>query len=476
MKRDQILKACQEDPESIVALIAHLEENVRSLEARVKTLEDQLNKNSRNSSKPPSSDGFKKPNPKSLREKGKRSIGGQKGHPGHTLSMTDKPDHVVVHQLDTCTCGQGLMDSPVIRSERRQVWDIPPLKMEVTEHQAEIKCCSACGSVNKASFPEEVTAPVQYGARVKSMTIYLNQYQLLPYDRIQELFHDVFGHGLGQATCVSVNHHLYNQLETMEADIIERIEESDVVHFDETSMRVEGKNHWLHVASTDQYTHYTVHEKRGKIGMDEASILPTFSGTAVHDAWRPYWGYSCHHALCNAHHLRELTFVYEQGNQKWAKEMIDLLLEIKQTVDNKRGTTETLDADEIAVFSRRYDQIIKVGLVEEARLNPPEQATPKKRGRAKQSKTKNLLDRLQTHRLEVLSFMCDFRIPFDNNKAERDVRMTKVQQKISGTFRSEQGAKTFCRIRGFISTIKKHSLSVMKGIEAALEGKPFLPL
>jgi transposase len=489
MKREDILKVYEAGPDAVVDLVQSLIREftsviekqgteIRELIARVKTLENQLNQNSRNSGKPPSSDGFKKPNPKSLRETGKRPVGGQKGHTGHTLSMTNEPDHVVVHRVDTCSCGHDLTDILASRSERRQVWDIPPLNMEVTEHQVEMKCCPSCFHLNKAAFPSEITAPVQYGLGVKSLAVYLSQYQLLPYDRIQELFHDVFDHNLSQATCVNANEHVFEQLERVEFQIAERIQTSDVAHFDETGMRVEGKRHWLHVASTTQHTHYAVHRNRGQMGMDAADILTAFSGTALHDAWHPYWRYSCHHALCNAHHLRELTFIFEQENQKWAKAMIQLLMEIKQSVDTRRDVADTLDAEEIDAFVRRFDRIIDLGLAEDANMNPPlgEKEKVKKRGRSKQSKAKNLLDRLQGHRLEVLAFMCDFRIPFDNNQAERDARMMKVQQKISGTFRSQQGAKTFCRIRGYLSTIKKHSLSALRGIEAALQGKSFLPL
>lgn len=206
MKREDIQKVYEAGPDAVVdlvqGLIREFTTEIRELKERVKSLENQLNQNSRNSGKPPSSDGFKKPNPKSLRETGKRSVGGQKGHPGHTLSMTDKPDHVVVHRVDACSCGHDLTNTHALSRERRQVWDIPPLSMEVTEHQAEIKHCPTCNRANKAAFPSEITAPVQYGIGVKSLAVYLSQYQLLPYDRIQELFHDVFDHNLSQATCI----------------------------------------------------------------------------------------------------------------------------------------------------------------------------------------------------------------------------------------------------------------------------------
>jgi len=474
MKREDILKVYEEGPEAVVELVQSLFAIIARLEERINKLEEQVNKNSRNSSKPPSSDGFKKPQPKSLREKGKRPVGGQKGHPGRTLCMTEQPDHRVVHPVSACSCGHDLEQIAAKRYERRQVWDIPPQKMNVTEHRAEIKVCPLCGCLNKAEFPAEVSAPVQYGTSVKSLMTYLNQYQLLPYDRIREFFRDLFGQDISQATCIQANESLYQQLEDFEADIMKRIKISDVAHFDETGVRVEGKLHWLHVASTAEYTHYSVQEKRGQMGMDEAGILPSFSGIAVHDAWNSYWGYSCLHALCNAHLLRELTFIFEQDGQAWADKMSKLLLEIKKRVDTQ-GSLDTLGQQEVVALVQSYNRILEEGLDEDARLNPHQPETVKKRGRTKQSKAKNLLDRLLKHQQEVLAFMHDPRIPFDNNQAERDIRMTKVQQKISGTFRSKQGAVTFCRIRGLISTLKKGSFSVIEGIRAAFEGKCILP-
>jgi len=467
MKREEIIKVYEAGPEAVVEL-------AESLLERIKQLEDQINKNSRNSSKPPSTDGFKKPQPKSLREKGKRPVGGQNGHPGHTLFMTEQPDHVIVHRVVTCSCGHDLEQVKSTRQERRQVWDVPPLKMEVTEHRAEAKICPFCGNLNKAEFPSNVTAPVQYGTGVKSLMTYLSQYQLLPYDRIREFFQDLFEQDISQATCIQANESLYERLKNFEADIVERIKTSDVVHFDETGVRVEGKLHWLHVASTSEYTYYSVQKQRGQVGIDAAGILPSFSGRAVHDAWNPYWRYACLHALCNAHLLRELTFIFEQEGQTWADAMGKLLLEIKKRVEEKKDSAVALEMEEVTEFIKRYDRIIDMGLAEDARLNPQQPKTAKKRGRSKQSKAKNLLDRLVEHHKEVLAFMCDFRVPFDNNLAERDIRMMKVQQKISGTFRSEEGAKTFCRIRGMISTLKKQSLSVIEGIRAAFEGKPIL--
>lgn len=475
MKREDILKVYEAGPDAVVdlvqGLIREFTAKIQHLEQRVKTLENQLNQNSRNSGKPPSSDGFKKPQPKSLRVKGERSPGGQVGHEGHTLKFVANPDHIVIHPAMVCSCGHHLDHTPVLRHEKRQVHDLPSFRLEVTEHQAEVKCCEACGNLVKGPFPEEVAAPVQYGPRFRATAVYLSQYQLLPYERVSEVMEHLFDHSLSEGTIVNANLELYEQLEPVEREIVNRIVASSVAHFDETGIRVQGKTQWCHVASTDQYTHYFHHVKRGKEAMDAAGVLPNFQGNAVHDAWAPYFHYDqCHHALCNAHHLRELVFVLEQEKQSWAKAMINLLLEAKAAVESGEAWT----AEAIAHFAARYDRILEVGRLEDAKQNPPTEQPAGKKGRPKQSKPKNLLDRFQEHRLAVLTFLCDPSVPFDNNQAERDLRMIKVQQKISGTFRSEQGARVFCRIRSYISTAKKQANSIMDVLERAFRGRPML--
>lgn len=490
MDRVEILKVYESGPDAVVDLVQglireftskmreltaevqELKAENRILRERVHTLEKQLSQNSRNSSKPPSSDGYKKPSPKSLREKGNRTPGGQIGHKGHTLEFSTSPDKIVIHQAAVCTCGHHLEDEPVIDYEKRQVHDLPPIRLEVTEHQVEIKSCPCCSRAIKGTFPADVKAPVQYGPRLRAAAIYLNQYQLLPYERTGEIMEHLFGHALSEGTLVNANMALYEQLEPVENKIKDRIISAPTAHFDETGMRVQGKNHWCHISSTDKLTHYFVHAKRGKEAMDEAQILPKFKGTAVHDAWASYFQYDhCHHALCNAHHLRELVFVLEQEKQVWAKALINLLLEAKAMID-KEGL---LRADEISRFAARYDRILELGIMEDAKQNPLIAQPEGKRGKPKQSKPKNLLDRLLEHRLSVLSFLCDPSVPFDNNQAERDVRMVKVQQKISGTFRSEDGAKVFCRIRSYISTVKKNAGTIIDALEAALRGNPLIP-
>jgi len=479
MKREDILSVYKAGPEAVIKLvnslttiIDELEEQIIELKERVKTLEDRLNKNSHNSSKPPSTDNFVKP--KTQRQKSGRSVGGQKGHPGRTLKMVDDPNYTIIHQVSVCKkCGHSLKEIQADSYERRQVFDLPPIKVEVTEHQAESKICPYCGCLNKATFSKEAQQPVQYGPRLRSIGIYLNQYQLLPYERISELFADLFGHQLSEATLVNTNKTFYEILEPVEEKIKQEVIASAAIHFDETGLYIEGKREWLHVASTEILTFYAAHPKRGHEATDEIGILPKFQGTAVHDFWKPYFRYLCQHALCNAHHLRELTFILEQDKQEWPKEMIDLLLKIKEDVEKKKAIANQLEPLQIKSFEEEYDQIIQKGLAE----NPPLITfnQPKKRGRKKQSKAKNLLDRLKKYRQETLAFMYDFSVPFDNNQAERDIRMMKVQQKISGTFRSSQGAKSFCRIRGYISTVRKNFLSVIDAIQSAFEGNPFIP-
>ena len=479
--REEALAIYHAGPEAVVKVIcelsAHvvkLSEEISILKERVSTLEEQKSKNSHNSSKPPSTDGFQKKT-RSMRPNGKRKTGGQNGHQGYTLKMVDKPDHVERHHVTECEkCKSSLNEQEANDVERRQVFDIPPSKLEVTEHQVEIKQCSNCNHINKAAFPEDVNAPVQYGARIKAMAVYLKGYQLLPLERAAELFEDLFSCPLSEGTLNNMINSTSERLKEPVNQIKEQIKVAAVAHFDETGMSVMGKRHWLHTSSTNELTYYEIHSKRGSEAMNDIGILPNFFGRAIHDFWKPYWTYEdCAHGLCNAHHLRELIFLHEEQQQIWAKNMIDCLLKIKETVDESRYIQNHLKKEQIETFECIYESILAEGYDQNPVKNKP--LGPKKRGRVKKSKARNLLERLDAYQSETLAFMYNFNVPFDNNLAERDVRMAKVQQKISGTFRSENGAKAFCRIRSYISTVKKNSLNVLEAIEGIFKGSPFAP-
>jgi transposase len=453
--------------------IVGLQTQVARLEAENRSLRDQLAKNSGNSGKPPSSDGYAKPAPKSLRPRGERKSGGQPGHKGHTLEKVDNPDHIEVCPVDSCPhCRTDLRGVASGKPDRRQVFDLPPVRITVTEHQAEVKPCPGCGKTIRGTFPDEVTQPTQYGLGVKAWVVYLSQYQLLPLARIGELFFDLFGHRLTDAQILAATEMVAEGVAPALAAIREGLTRVPVAHFDETGMRVEDKLHWLHTAGTESLTYYAVHPKRGKDALREIGILLEFGGRAVHDAYASYFQFETDHALCNAHHLRELKFVEEQYGQSWAKGLSVLLRQAKNEVEASPDHWTTLPPERLAHYHQRYDQWLRCGLDN----NPPPESPPRgKRGRVKQSPPKNLLDRLAKYKAETLAFMRDFRVPFDNNLAERDLRMMKVKQKISGTFRTRRGAEVFCAIRSYVSTVRKQGRNVLHAIQQALDGKPFIP-
>lgn len=457
-----------------MSFIVILQEKISMLEREVAELREQLSKNSRNSSKPPSSDGYQKPQPKSLRMKSGLLPGGQRGHKGETLKMRDDPDEVIVHGVSQCErCGCSLDEVSATRVEKRQVFDLPLVEIVVIEHRSERKQCPCCGHESTASFPEEVTAPVQYGSSVRSLAVYLQQYQLLPFERTRELFEDVFSVAMSAGTLANIIGDCSERVDEAVTRIKEQIREAAVAHFDESGASVAGKLNWLHAASTERATYYDIHPKRGSVAMDEIGILLGFGGRAIHDFWKPYLGYACEHGLCNAHLLRELVFLHEEQGQQWAKKMIDHLIEIKEAVEKTRQHTDRLSAEALRRFGKRYRRIVGMGRAE----NPYalDESVKRKRGRPKKSKAQNLLDRLDGYPKEILAFMYDFSVPFDNNLSERDIRMMKLRMKISGTFRSEGGAKAFCRIRSYISTARKNAVNVIAAIRDAFAGQPYIP-
>jgi transposase len=476
--KETVVRVLLEMDRRIHALEHQVQELTARLDAseqRVQTLEEQVAKDSHNSHKPPSSDGLSKPKPKSLRPKSERPTGGQPGHPGHTLHMVKKPDRIVPHRVERCSdCGRSLTGQQPDRVERRQVHDLPEPKLEVTEHQAEVKTCP-CGCVNRAAFPPEAAAPVQYGPRVKSVAVYLGEYQLLPFDRLAEIMRDLFAcESFSEGTLANFKADCSRRLEPVEAAIRDLAAAAPVAGFDETGVRATGSLHWLHTVSTRALTWYYAHKRRGCEAMAAAGILPEYRGCAVHDFWKSYFDYDCNHALCNSHLLRELVFLWEEQTQQWAQDMIDHLLAIKDAVAtaSAAGLTALPPTDQER-FLRGYERIVEAGRAQNPVAPPP--PGPKRRGRRKQSKARNLLDRFRDHPDEILAFMRDFAVPFDNNQSERDLRMMKLRQKISGTFRSFTALVNFCRIRGYVSTARKNGLDALEALQRAFLGTPFVP-
>jgi transposase len=458
-------------PESIRFYIRYLEGRIQHLETEVHELRARLSKDSSNSSKPPSSDGLKR-KPKSLRKKSDKKAGGQQGRIGKGLAQVNNPDVIVTHMPSNCTeCGSDLRDVSGTTAETRQVFDIPQAKIDITEHRVEEKKCPCCGERTRALFPENVKGPVQYGDRVRALTAYFSHQHFIPVDRVCEIFEDIFGIAISPGTCANVDKQLFANLEVFEAGLKVHLLAAKVLHFDETGMRCEKKLHWIHVACSQTATFYTMHVKRGQEGIDAAGVLPYFQGTAVHDHWFPYFAYNqVKHGLCNAHHLRELTFIYEQEKENWAKRMHDLLIQANKEVE-KHVECGALPSDVLLQIEQTYNQILTEGLAYHELL--PSLAKGK-RGKQKQRDGKNLLDRLNEKRNCVLRFIYDFAVPFTNNQGERDIRMVKLKQKIAGTFRALHGGETFCRVRSYISTARKQGWSVLDSLADAIRGSPRL--
>ncbi len=422
-------------------------------------LANRLNLNSTNSSKPPSSDPDRKKQPK--RKTGKKS-GGQKGHVGSTLKKVDDPDKVELIKIDRSTLPSGRYRQ--VGFDTRQVFDID-ISRVVTEYRAQI-LEDDDGNRFVAPFPKNVTKAAQYGTDLKAHSVYMSQFQLVPYNRIQDHFADQLHIPISEGSIFNFNKEAYRLLGGFESRVKDELAASDVAHADETGINIGGKRHWLHCLSNNSWTLYHPHGKRGLDAMNDMGVLPGFDGILCHDHWKPYYRIDCTHALCNAHHLRELTRAWEQDGQQWAQKLKNLLETINRKVADAGGT---LNAKESEKYRRRYRNIIKRGEVE-----CPEPIRPKKkgkRGRIKKSKSRNLLERLRDYEQDALRFINNELVPFSNNLVENDIRMTKVQQKISGCFRSVDGARIFCLIRSYLSTCRKQGIKSSHALSLLFNGK-----
>ena len=441
------------------------------LQAEVRRLRDAAAQNSSNSSRPPSTDRPEQPKPKSLRKKTERKPGGQPGHPGRTLQFTDTPKDIQIHPLLECECGEDLSRQPAIDFERRQVFDLPPLQLECTEHRAEIKECPCCHHLGTAPFPADIKAPVQYGKNFRALLSYFYDVQEGASRRISEMCAEMFDYAVSEATIQSARQEQHEALEPFEQRLVEILPQEPVLGADETMVPVNKVKHWLHVLCTPLLTFFSLQRLRGKEAIEAIGIIPKFTGWLMHDFLSIYLGFeNCLHTFCKSHLMRELVFIFEQHDQSWAKELHDLFLEMLQCIQERKARDAPLSQAEYQRWYERYWEILRAG----RQANPltPEQ---KARKRLKQSKEQNLLDRLEAYDDCILAFLWAWELPFTNNDSERAFRMMKVRLKISGCFRTLEGARRHVRIRSYISTLRKHGLPVLEYLRRALDGQPFLP-
>ena len=437
------------------ALVAQLQDTIKELQTR-------LAADSHNSNQPPSSNGFRKPpKPKSLREKSGKRSGGQPGNPGKTLVRVDNPDHVVTHAPPSiCDECSATLPEPTI-GETRQVFDVPMIRYEVTEHQVFQTQCQ-CGKLHRGSFPKDVSGPVQYGPRVLATAVYLTNQHMMPLQRTTEVIDDLFALPISESTVVAACIKAEDRLGPTVDAIAASFQTAPVLHADETGCNINGSLHWMHILVTEFVTWIGVHKRRGAEAMNAFNILPTFTGTLVHDGWEPYRALACVHALCNAHHLRELVARFEDS-QAWAGRMIELLRRACHEVH--QATDGLLSEERRQWYRAEYDTILCEG-----ERDHPRVPSSRKRGRTGQSKATNLLGRLRKYTDDVLRFISDPAVPFTNNLAEQAVRMPKVKQKISGGFRTQAGAKNFCAIRSYIATMRKQGMNVFSTLTSAFQG------
>jgi len=456
---EQDLKCCSEETQKYVAAIEF--ENA--------VFKARLSQNSSNSNRPPSTD-IKKNIPNNREKSGKKS-GGQPGREASNLEMVQNPDKTIIHKLpNICPhCLKKIVKAIIQDYEKRQEFDIPePSPLVVTEHRAEVGLCEHCGKTIRAEFPKTISAPTQYGSNIQARAVYANQYQLIPYKRTVELLEIFFGVRISEGAIAEWNKKMYDALQPMEELIKQKIMKARLIHADETSVRIDKKPHWIHLTSTEFLTLFNLHKERSIKALMDIGILPNYSGTVVHDAYKMYFHFSFTHALCNAHNCRELKGIFENDSLQWAKNMKEFLCKM----NDEKCESQIPFSKKIKIeASKKLDEIIEAA----------EKETPKntirndtKRGKIKQSKARNMLDRCIDFKDAILRFIFVFLVPFDNNQGERDFRMAKVHQKISGCFRSLEGALYFCRIRSCISTAKKNKMEVLKLLSDALTGNPII--
>jgi transposase len=474
--------------DATVAFMKTLLQRLDALEKRVEELSRRGSKTSRTSSKPPSSDGYAKP--KSLRVSSGKPPGAEPGHPGETLRLRETPDTTVIHRVAenpatpmVCSCGTALLlpvEPELLSAERRQVFDLPVPLMVVSEHRVEVHACLCCGREHRGAFPPEVNAPVQFGDRFTATAGLLNVQHCLPVFRSAELLGDLFGHQVSTATIHTMVERLSEACKPSEEAIKAQLKTEAVNHADETGIRCNGALHWVHSVSTPLLTWMQPSTKRGIEGIKASGILTDYHGILVHDCWRPYFALECRHALCNAHLLRELlAFVEAKLGETWAAEIAAFLRATWHETKAYREQHRKPSPERTQAMEQEYIRLVQNGLrlyPHKSHASTPESATTKPPGRIAQSDEYNLLERLHYWAGAVLLFWYDPRVPFDNNQAERDIRMLKVKQKVSGGFRTFAGAEMFCRIRSYCSTVAKHGRSRIEQLVNALAGMPFLPM
>lgn len=473
---EEFVRFLMKQNEEQSARIAELSAEIASLNQTIRELKEQINKNSKNSSKPPSSDGLKKPavnKNKSLRESSGKKQGAQEGHDGVHLSVISDPDHIENHMHSDCTgCPHRAecLSKACIKETRHEVDTV--VTVDVTAHNAiEVRECPLHGGVKTGSFPENIKATVQYGKNLQAMVVAFNTVGAVSINRTHEILSSVFNIPLATGTIKNMVTRCAESLKDTYERIRLKMTMLGLVHCDETGSRVDGKTCWVHVASDQDYTYLTINQKRGQIGMDAADVLPHVRGIIVHDCWGSYWKYQdVTHAICCAHLLRELNGVIENHpEQTWAVRFKKLLLDMKKVRDKAPFS----DKDEVSYYYRHkfdmeYDAIIKTAYEE----NPLPETPAKKRGRKKKSKVLNLICRLDNYKESVCLFIKNLCVPFDNNQAERDLRMVKVKTKVSGCFRSEEGAQEYLTIMSYIGSARKHGINAFTAIREALNGNP----